>query len=873
VLGGTRREVSRGLLAGLAVLLPVVAADILLGGTALFVAGYPIASFVAAGFALAPAIDVGVLAFVLAAVSPLWNHNGGSVDYWLRLGEIVLAVAFAVYLARRRIRAENLSRGLALLDEIGSTADGSLPLDETLRRAVEGIVPRAADFCMVDTIRDGVVSRVAVRVRGCPDAPRFEDGLRSRPPSTPEWLRDPSFGIPLVPYFVPRVTAGHEEIISHGPEDLVFLRSLGMRSFVIAPMIARGRMLGTLTIGVAWSGRRYDDDDLAFTRALASRLGLALDHAGLFSDLESVERRMDAVMSKIPEAVVVHDAGGGVVYANDVMAKWVGRESGQELIRLGPRALRPEVDVFTEDGVLLPDVDMVAERLATGRLPFRQLVRVVTRFNRQERWVMLNSEGISGPEGRLLYAVTTLEDVTETKRAELGQRLLARTGELLSGSQDFRGTVRAVAEIAVPGFAEWCTVKLISGDGMVEQSAIAHADPSTGEVTVELRDVHPVSLEAGNILGPVLAGEGAQLRIVSERDLRGIAGEDEHLQVLPEGTSGEAIVAPVRAGERLLGALLCVNGPGRAPWQEGDVPLAAELGARAGIAVENARLAEMRREIAESLQHGLRPPEVPRIEGWEVATMYHPAGELNEVGGDFYDAFEVENGWMVVVGDVVGRGARAAALTALTRHTIHTACRLSGDPRQALSILNDRLRAREDQPLCSVAIVVLSAPADGGADAVAVSAGHPLPLIVRGDSVEEACQPGPMLGTMAEADWTLNLVTVEPGDQLFVYTDGVTDARAGMEFFGEERLRSRLAGVRDPVEAVARIEGALTDFVGGPMTDDAAAVAIMRSPGSTPSGDGTAAEAAPGPDSRRGTGGSHQPHERVRPDARGASAT
>jgi PAS domain S-box-containing protein len=845
LLGGTRKDVGVGLLLGLAVLAVIVVADAALGGTALFVSAYPIACFVAAAFAPASATILAVIAFALAVVSPAWNHNAGAVDYWLRLGEIVLAGAFAVYLARRRISAEAVSRGLSLLDEIGSTADGSLPLDETLRRAVEGIVPRAADFCMVDTIRDEAVTRVAVRVRGCEDAARIEQGLRQREPSTPTWLRNPAFGIPLVPYFVPRVTPGHEEILSHDAEDLRFLRSLGLRSFVIAPMIARGRLLGTLTLGVAWSGRRYDDDDLAFARALASRLGLALDHAGLFSDLESVERRMDAVMSKIPEAVVVHDAGGRLVFANDVMGSWFGLESGKELVESGAATLRETVELFSEDGARIGEVDLVASRLASGQMPFRQLLRMVTLEDRRERWVALTSDAIPGPEGEPLYAVTTLEDVTETKRSEIGQRLLARTGELLSAGNDFQTTVRSVAEIAVPGFAEWCTVKLISRDGMVEQSAVAHADPASGELAVELRDTHPVGIETGPILAPILDGGDAQRLNVSEKELRGITGDDRHLQVLPEETSGEAIIAPLRAGDRLIGVLLCVNGPGRAPFQDSDVGLAAEIGARAGMAVENVRLAEMRREIADSLQHGLRPPELPKIDGWEVATLYRPAGELNEVGGDFYDAFEVDNGWMVVVGDVVGRGARAAALTALTRHTIHTACRLSGDPRQALAILNDRLRAREDQPLCSVAILVLSMSSERSADAVAVSAGHPLPLIVRGDRVEEACQPGPMLGTLAEADWNLNLVEVEPGDQLFVYTDGVTDARSGDEFFGEQRLRRELAGAGEPTETMARVESALRNFVGGPMADDAAAVAIMRTRDSSKSRTGTSAAAAP----------------------------
>ena len=730
-LGASRRDLRIGVIAGAATLVPIVVADASMGGSAL-VTAYPVAAFVAAAFAVAPTAALWAITLVLGAISPLWNHNAGALDYWLRMGELLVAGGFAIFIAARRVRTEELSGRLTLLDEIGSTADGSLPLDETLRRALAGIVPGAADFCMVDTIRDEAVIRVAVRLRGRSDWQQIERVLRERAPSTPAWLRNPGFGIPPLPYFLPRVTRGHEEILSHDKRDLGFLRSLGLRSVVIAPMIARGRLLGTLTLGVAWSGRRYGPDDLSFTKALASRLGLALDHAGLFSDLESVERRMDAVMSKIPEAVTVHDANGTLVFANDVAAEWLGLASGEEVVarwRPGRVGLRLE-DVYDESGAPISDRDPVAPRLTSGALPFRQLMRSVRRGDGRERWLVVSADAIRGPENEVLYAVTTLEDVTETKRSELGQRLIARTAELLAAAGDTRAMLRRVAELAVPDFADWCAVNLVSPDGGVERIALAHVDPELREVASELREREPLAVDDSR-LATVIAAEHPLRYDVTEAELRRVAIDDEHLELLRRTERGSAISVPVRAGSRVVGAITFTNEPARRPFDDTDLGLAAEIGARAGMAIENARLSEMRKEIADALQEGLLPPELPQMDGWEVATMYKPAGELNEVGGDFYDAFEVENGWMIVVGDVVGRGAQAAALTALTRHTLNTACRISGDPRAALALLNARLQERSDQPLCSVAIVVLSTAGDGAAEAVVVSAGHPLPLLVR----------------------------------------------------------------------------------------------------------------------------------------------
>lgn len=822
---GSREASWRGLLAGSAALVPIAVADILLGGSAVFVSAYPLGPIVAAPFAMAPVLILWAASLLLGIVSPIWNENGGQVDYWLRLLELLLAGAFAVVLSGRWAQRGVVSSRLELLDRIGATSDGSLALDETLRQALFGIVPGAADFCMIDTIRDGVVTRVGVRVRGRDDDSAIEETMRRRLPSTPAWLRDPGFGIPPLPYFLPRVTAGHEEILAHDPEDLHFLRSLGLRSVVIAPMIARGRLLGTLTLGVAWSGRRYTEDDLAFTRALSSRLGLALDHAGLFSDLESVERRMDAVMSKIPEAVTVHDASGALVFANDVAAAWIGAPSGKDVIESGGATLRAGLEVFDESGSRLEEADLIGARLRSGDLPFRQLLRAVTAFDQRERWLMVSADAIRGPDGGILYAVTTMEDITEMKRAELGQRLLARIGEVLATSSDHRAALQEVAELAVPVFADWCAVNLLTPDGMIEAVSIALEDPAESSEALAERERHPLFIDDGSRVAQVV--EEGKPALYSAAGTR---GADEHLSLLRRFGLDAAIAVPIRAGERIVGALSFANRAGGRQFDYGDFAFAGEIGAHAGLAIETARLAELRRDIADTLQEGLLPPELPKIDGWEVAAMYHPAGELNEVGGDFYDAFEVENGWMIVMGDVVGRGAKAAALTALARHTISTACRLTGDPRQALSLLNSRLRESGDRPLCTVAIVVLSSAANEAADAVVISAGHPPPLHLRGSRIDEACKPGPMLGVMEGPEWDLELIELQPGEQLVIYTDGVTEARAEGSFFGEERLRERIAGAADPGEAVAGIESALAEFVEGGLTDDAAALAIMRSP-------------------------------------------
>jgi PAS domain S-box-containing protein len=811
MLATPRRELRLGLLVGFAVLIPILVADILLGSSVTVPGSYVLAAFAAALVGgLTPALVLVVVAFALALISPEWNQNVGDLEYPVRVIVLLVACALAIITAWMREGSRAFTGRLSLLDQIGAITDGSLSLADTLERAVELTVPAAADIALIDAIHRGEVTRAAVRARGRADWQALEAGLHSREPSTPFWLRDPQFGIPPVPQYLPRVTDAQVQILSHDGEDLAFMRSLGLRSVIIVPLIARRRLLGTLTVAVAWSKRRYRRDDLTFLKTLSGRLALALDNAGLFSDLESVERRMDAVMDRIPEAVTVHDANGSLVFANEAAADLIGMPDAAGVLAANVDERVARYELYAEDGGRLPDEDLVVKALREGQLPLRGTFRLLVPATRRERWISVAVEGIAGPDGNALYAVTTIEDVTVTKRAELAQRLLARVGELLESSLNYGETLRRAAELAVPRFADWCAVSVPADDGVIDLAAVAHRDSERVSQLRELNDGDGRQLDRDSVVARVLKG-----------------GEPA---IVDDGP-GSMLVVPMMAGAKLVGALAFAADVGSRRYDEGDLEVAVEFGRRAGLAAENARLAEMRIEINRTLQRGLLPADPPPMPGWRVATMYRPAGELNEVGGDFYEVLEIEDGWMVVLGDVVGRGAEAAALTALARHTLHTAGSITGDPLQALATLNDRLRERQPIPLCSAAVVVLREASGGAAEAVAVAAGHPLPLLIRGAEVRETTVPGPLLGALPDPQWTTTRVELLPGDQLVVYTDGVTDARAGGELFGEVRLRDEVAGSGRPDTAVARVEAALSSFAGDVVADDAALVAIMRDPG------------------------------------------
>ena len=264
-----------------------------------------------------------------------------------------------------------------------------------------------------------------------------------------------------------------------------------------------------------------------------------------------------------------------------------------------------------------------------------------------------------------------------------------------------------------------------------------------------------------------------------------------------------AITVALQARGKVTGALtLGVAWSGRR-YRHRRRHFAWILAGRVALALDNSglfadleRAERARAEIAETLQHGLLPPPLPHIPGWSLAAMYRPAGAENEVGGDFYDAFRVAGGWMVVIGDVTGRGAQAASITALARYTLRTAAVLTNDPLVALATLNRALLARSGTALCSIAALAISE--DPRQPVRMAVAGHPPPLLVEGERSSRSRGADPVLGAFADVEWRIGESAVEPGQQLV--DDHRRDHRGGGRGgrFGEERLRAELAGPRNP---------------------------------------------------------------------------
>ncbi len=416
-------------------------------------------------------------------------------------------------------------------------------------------------------------------------------------------------------------------------------------------------------------------------------------------------------------------------------------------------------------------------------------------------------------------------------RREAGRfRLLDEIARVSDGADDLPATLEAICDLLVPTVADFCMIDVLTDRG-VERAAARASVRGGPEAQLGLANREPSTPAPMIREGAEASLEPRFIERMGEADLRDLAHDPDDLTFLRGLGIRSAITAALRARGSVIGTITLGTAWSRRRYRRHDARFARVLSGRLALALDNAglfsdleRVQRERAEIAATLQRGLMPPPLPDIPGWVAAAMYRPAGAENEVGGDFYDAFPIAGGWMLVIGDVTGRGAQAASVTAQARYTLRTAAWLSGDPLVAFATLNSALLARADSALCTV--VALSLSADAAEPVRLAVAGHLPPLLIDGDAVTEVAEAGPVLGAFGDASWSLEQTAVGPGQQLVTVTDGITEAGGGEDRFGEARLRAELAGSASPAISVSKLEGALDRFTAGALEDDAAALAV-----------------------------------------------
>ena len=441
---------------------------------------------------------------------------------------------------------------------------------------------------------------------------------------------------------------------------------------------------------------------------------------------------------------------------------------------------------------------------------------------------------LKGAGGETLGWVGVSFDITVRKRAEERLEFLAEAGRLLALSLDPETTLGRIAALCVPKLADWCTVDLLSDDGRLDLVVINHRNAERIAMARELRLSYPPAEDDG-VLRAVR--DGIPLIVAdTKRSISVADSHDDRRQALLRDLELTSVMhVPLIARGKTLGAVTFVSAESKRRYDADDLEFADILCRRAALAYDNARLFAREQRVAEALQTASLPTSLPEIPGIRISATYRAGAKESEIGGDWYDAFELPDGDLALsVGDVAGKGLKAAVAMGAVRQAIRAASFEGASPAEVLNSAN-RLLCHQNIGMVTAAIGILRI--DTGHFTFA-TAGHPPIVTIRQDEEPRLLTTeGLPLGVLPEYIFTQDSTTLDRGSLLVMYTDGLLENTRNVKE-GELALAGAVrhehaAPSHNPADSI--VSRVLTTSP----TDDVAALTVELSPDSFDSFDVT----------------------------------
>jgi|SRR6266568_1806376 len=583
--------------------------------------------------------------------------------------------------------------------------------------------------------------------------------------------------------------------------------------------------------------------DAAFTE-LEGAIGLlaapegspGLADAGSPGDADGAERRLlRAAFNDVPVPLFLLARDGAVLRVNKAAGELLGSRPGYATGRpftafvalQGRATVQTQLNAVARSGRvgrvrcgLLGPSGTVLRELAVG------LVRVSGEADRLVVAVSGNASDAAGAIGppdaagaagaALGHAAGAVEAITQRMDLVTAVTRLLLENENFSESM----TLQRSARLLAGELAAWVIVDLDRRGLLSRQVVIGPDGPGLSVISDSAASVNPTP---GSL--PQLVHESGQPVLIAHAEDAGILGPgpgDMPLLMLLGTTSVMSV--PITDGENRYGVLTLAKRTGESHFEIADLGLVEELGEQLALAIRVDQMFRRRTEIADALQASLLPRRLPEIPGVELAAAYLAATEGIEIGADFYDAYRTPAGWGLSVGDVCGKGEEAAAVTAAARHAIRVIAHGTADPAAVLSGANEVLLADELSGGFVTASIAHLRWRKGALHVVLGSAGHPSAAIIHPDGrVQMPGGGGLPLGLLADhPEPGVHEVTMRKGDILFLYTDGLTQARGLDRTYFRARLADELAGLagRAPDQVAAAMRRTLLEFTAGHLIDD-----------------------------------------------------
>ncbi|MBV8643135.1 MAG: SpoIIE family protein phosphatase [Candidatus Eremiobacteraeota bacterium] len=389
--------------------------------------------------------------------------------------------------------------------------------------------------------------------------------------------------------------------------------------------------------------------------------------------------------------------------------------------------------------------------------------------------------------GQIARWIGVSTDVDERRRSADAMAFLADAAEALGNAIDLDAALAALAKLVVPTLADWCSVYLLR-DGELVPHTVHHRDPVKRAFAWDILRRYPLRPEQSHALR---TGEPLYIPVATPQMLAPWIIDEQHAAAIASLGFNSVLAVPLAARGGTLGIMQLLREPHRDPFAPADRDLAVVLAQRAAVVLDNARATERERRIAHTFQEAALPRALPRIDGLRLDVVYVASERDAGIGGDWYDAFVLRDGKLVVsIGDVAGKGVDAAVLMSSLRQAVRVAAYQGLDPAAVLAATDEALSNERPDRIATAFVGILD-PATW--TLVYASAGHP-PALLRspGGALLTLTTSGPPLGLRAPNHVVRTIAAIPPGSVLVTYTDGLTEATQNV-LEGERRLNDVLS--------------------------------------------------------------------------------
>jgi PAS domain S-box-containing protein len=507
-----------------------------------------------------------------------------------------------------------------------------------------------------------------------------------------------------------------------------------------------------------------------------------------------------ALAEKSSDIIGIADADGMILYANPAALAFLETTYEDILGRHFTICLPPEDLPFVAN-VVMPTIDREGRWLGDYRCRNFRTGRAMP--------VSANAFAITDASGKRTGFATITRDRRELQRIEIGMRALADAGRAMHESLELETTLQNIADAIVSGFASNCGIEVVDANGTFRTVTHGARDPAQIPFAAKASETRNAAMPPDHPIRRAIEHGESTLKILDTNFLKS-TGLDAHIGPKPGMIDLSSVIyVPVRSPRdgRIYGSLSCglsASDP-RGLYSQDDIPFAEEIAIRAGLAFDNAQAYERTRRVAVEMQAASLPVRMPEQSALALHAEYRPAADEATIGGDWYDAFILPDGRIVMtIGDVVGHGLKAAIWMTKLRQALQAAALLDAHPRVMLGVA-DRAIAMLEGDVYATALVAIYDPMSGRLSMA--SAGHPAPLIVRADgSLEEVSCNGTMLGIPARSTFETRTVEIASGDLVVFYTDGLVEAgrdlRSGLDRLHEALGIESVRGAENPALAV-----------------------------------------------------------------------